>query len=571
MIPRAHNEIIDQLVAYKRIFRSVAFFTAVMNLLLLAPSLYMLDVYDRVLTSRNEYTLLLLSAIILFLFVIYAMLEMVRSHAVIEVSKKIDAKLNERVYTAAFEQNLKREGINAGQALNDLTTMRQFVTGPALYAFFDFPWFPIYLLIIFLFNFWLGVFSVVSTIILITLAYINELITHEPLSEANILALQSSNLASNNLRNAETLESMGMLQGIKILWLEKHTKFMAAQSLASQRAANIGAITKFFRTATQSLVLGLAAYLVLQNELSAGMMIAATILLGKTLAPIESVIAAWKQWRGVLSAYERLNKLLEDNPPRSIGMSLPRPIGNISLDHVYAAAPGTQGAILKDISINLEPGDVLGVVGPSASGKSTLAKILVGVWEAVPRCVRIDGADAYLWNKDELGSALGYMPQEIDLLPGSVSQNIARFTKFESEDVISAAKTAGVHEMILKFPKGYDSLVGGGNLILSGGQKQRIALARAIFGKPNIVVLDEPNSNLDEAGEIALINAIEELKTRKATTVVITHRTSLLKTTTKLLVLQDGMVRHYGPTEQVLKVLQEQMRNSSTSLESRKQ
>ena len=558
MQPVVTSELIIQLSAYKKIFRSVAFFTAAMNLLLLAPSLYMLDIYDRVLTSRNEYTLLLLSAITLFLFLIYGLLEAVRSHTVIEISKKIDAQLNERVYVAAFEQNLKRGGFNAGQALNDLTTIRQFVTGPALYAFFDFPWFPIYLLIIFLFNFWLGVFSVFSAGILILLAYINESITHAPLSEANTLAIQSSNLASNNLRNAETLESMGMLQGIKSLWLEKHNKFMSAQSLASQRAANISAVTKFFRTATQSLVLGLAAYLVLQNQLSAGMMIAATILLGKTLAPIESVIAVWKQWRGVLSAYERLNSLLADNPVRKVGMSLPRPVGNISLEHVYAAPPGLQKAILKDISFILEPGDVLGVVGPSASGKSTLAKILIGVWEAVPRCVRIDGADAYLWNKDELGSALGYMPQEIDLLPGSVSQNIARFANFKSEDVILAAKTAGVHEMILQFPKGYDSLVGGADLVLSGGQKQRIALARAVYGLPNIVVLDEPNSNLDEVGEMALIKAIEELKARNATTIVITHRTALLKTTTKLLILQDGIVRQYGPTESVLQSLKEQ-------------
>lgn len=291
MQPGTTSELIGQISAYKKIFRSVAFFTAAMNLLLLVPSLYMLDVYDRVLTSRNEYTLLLLSIIAVFLLLMYALLDAVRSHAVIEISKKIDSQLNDRVYTAAFEQNLRRGDTNAGQALNDLTTIRQFITGPALYTFFDFPWFPIYLLIIFLFNIWLGIFSIICTSVLIVLAYVNESITHAPLSEASALAIQSSNLATNNLRNAETLESMGMLQGIKSLWLERHNKFMSSQSLASQRAANIGAATKFFRTATQSLVLGLAAYLVLQNQLSAGMMIAATILLGKTLAPIESVIA----------------------------------------------------------------------------------------------------------------------------------------------------------------------------------------------------------------------------------------------------------------------------------------
>jgi ATP-binding cassette subfamily C exporter for protease/lipase len=554
--PKEENEILVALHGYSRIFRVIAVFTAAMNFMLLAPSLYMLEVYDRVLSSRNEFTLLMLTLIVVLIFVIYGALDAVRSYAVIEMSKKIDANLNERTYTAAFEQNLKTRGSNAGQALNDLTTLRQFVTGPSLYAFFDAPWFPFYLIVIYLFNFWLGVFSTFCMLLLILLAYINETVTHKPLSEANTLAVQSSNLAANNLRNAEILEVMGMLPGIRKRWFELHQKFMSIQALASERAATLGATTKFVRVTTQSLVLGLAAYLVLIDQITPGMMIAATILLGKALGPVEAVIGAWRQWRGAVSSYERLNKLLVENPQRNTGMSLPRPEGSIQLEHVYAAAPGGQKHILKDLTFQLEPGDILGVIGPSASGKSTLAKIMVGLWNATPNCVRIDGADAFRWNKDELGPALGYVPQDIEMLPGTVSENIARFYSFQSEEVIEAAKIAGVHEMILGFEKGYDTVIGDGGSILSGGQKQRIALARAIFGQPSIVVLDEPNSNLDDLGELALLNAVTHLRSRKTTAVIITHRTSLLRATNKLLYLHEGSVKAFGPTQKVLEALQ---------------
>ena len=554
--PPADNEILVALYGYKKIFRSVGFFTACMNLLLLVPSIYMLEVYDRVLTSRNEFTLLMLSLIILLLYVIYAALDAIRSHTVIEVGKKIDAELNHRTYTAAFEQNLKVRGGNAGQALNDLTTIRQFVTGPSLYAFFDAPWFPFYLVVIFLFNGWLGLFSTVCVLILIVLAFLNESVTHEPLSEASTLSVQSSNIASNNLRQAEVLESMGMLPALRDRWFALHSKFLHMQAVASQRAATMGAMTKFFRTLMQSLALGFAAFLVLENKLSPGMMIAATILLGKATAPVEMVIGSWKQWRGVVSSYDRLKKLLSDNPPRVVGMSLPRPKGFLSMEGVYAAPPGVTKPVLKNITFAIEPGDVLGVIGPSAAGKSTLARVAVGIWPSTPNAARIDGADVYRWNKDELGPALGYVPQDIEVFPGTVSENIARFREFQPEDVIAAAQSAGVHDMILHFPEGYDTRIGDGGVGLSGGQKQRLALARALYGKPNLVVLDEPNSNLDEVGEAALVRAIQELQARKASVIVITHRIPILQVTNKLLLLQDGNARMFGPTAQVMQALQ---------------
>lgn len=568
-IPPADNEILKALYGYKKIFRSVGIFTAVMNLLLLIPSLYMLEVYDRVLTSRNAFTLLMLTLMMLVMYVIYAALEAIRSYTVVEVGKKIDAELNQRTYTAAFEQNLKMRGGNAGQALNDLTTIRHFVTGPTLFSFFDAPWFPFYLLVIFLFNFWLGLFATICTAILIIVAVINEVVTHQPLSEANTLSVQSSNLASNNLRNAEILESMGMLPGIRRRWFELHSKFLETQALGSQRAASLAAVTKFLRITMQSLTLGLAAFLVLEHQLSPGMMIAATILLGKALSPVEAIIGVWKQWRGVVSSYERLKKLLDDNPPRTPGMSLPRPEGHLSMEHVYARAPGSEQMILKDISFAIEPGDILGVIGPSAAGKSTLARVAVGVWPTASSCARIDGADVYKWSKDELGPAIGYVPQDIEIFPGTVGDNIARFSEYLPEDVVEAAKTAGIHDMILHFPDGYNTIIGEGGIGLSGGQKQRIALARAIYGNPSILILDEPNSNLDDAGENALLKAIESFKARKATVMLITHRVSILKATNKLLYMQDGAVRLFGPTQQVLESLQKAASQTPGALEVR--
>lgn len=560
-----NNEILSALYGYKKIFRSVGFFTAAMNLLLLVPSIYMLEVYDRVLTSRNEFTLLMLSLIILLLYIVYAALDAIRSHTVIEVGKKIDAQLNHRTYTAAFEQNLKVKGGNAGQALNDLTTIRQFVTGPSLYSFFDAPWFPFYLIVIFLFNFWLGVFSTVCVLILMMLAYLNETVTHQPLAEASTLAVQSSNMAGNNLRQAEVIESMGMLPALRERWFALHSQFLERQALASQRAANFSATTKFFRTLMQSLALGFAAFLVLENLLSPGMMIAATILLGKATSPVEMVIGSWRQWRGTVSAYERLKKLLADNPPRVTGMSLPRPKGFLSMEAVFAAPPGVKQAVLKNVTFAIAPGDVLGVIGPSAAGKSTLARVSVGIWPSTPNAARIDGADVYGWNKDELGPAIGYMPQDIEVFPGTVSENIARFTKFKPEDVIEAATAAGVHDMILHFPEGYDTRIGDGGVGLSGGQKQRLAFARALFGKPSLIVLDEPNSNLDEAGEAALVQAIKGLQARNATVMVITHRVPILQVTNKLMLLQEGVVRMFGPTGEVMQALQKQVAGASAA------
>ncbi len=552
------NEITEALISFKKTFRTIGVFSAIINLLLLGPTLYMLQVYDRVLQSRNEMTLLMLSLILVGCLAFMSALDFVRSFVLIRVGARLDMQLNKRVYTAAFEQSLKKGGGNAGQALHDLTNIRQFVTGNGLFAFFDAPWFPIYLLVIFMFNIWLGIFALLMTLVLIGLAYLNEKMTRQSLDEANSMAIASSTQASNNLRNAEVIEAMGMLPNLIGRWYQTHGRFLNLQAQASEKAGIIGAWTKFTSLSSTSLALGLGALLAIQGAVSPGMMIGASILMGKALQPVQMLIGVWKQFGSTRSAYERLTRLLEENPPRQAGMALEKPKGTLSVEAVTAAPPGVTVPVLKGLNFAIVPGDVLGIIGPSGSGKSTLARLLVGVWPSAMGKVRLDGADVYQWNKDELGPHIGYLPQDIELFSGSISENIARFGEIDSEKVIQAARRAGVHDLILHMPKGYDTLLGDGGAGLSGGQKQRLGLARAMYGDPSVIVLDEPNSNLDDAGEQALVAAINDLRQRGKTIVLITHRTSIIGITSKLLLLRDGMIQMFGPSKDVLQKLAQQ-------------
>ena len=556
-LQNSKNEIANVLLMFKRTFVTVGVFSAISNLLMLVPSLYMLQVYDRVLGSRNELTLLMLTVMMLVAYLMTSGLDMIRSFVLVRVGAKFDMQLNKRVYTAAFEQNLKAAGISAGQSLSDLTNLRQFLTGNALFAFFDAPWFPFYLIVIFIFEPSLGVFALCGTVVLVALAIVNERVTRAPLSEANSMAIVSGQLATNNLRNAEVIESMGMLSNLMERWFKLHSRFLRLQAVASEKAGIVGAVTKFVQTSLQSLVLGFGALLVLENKISAGMMIAASILVGRALAPVQQLIGVWKSWSSTRSAYERLNKLLSENPERVAGMELPKPTGVVTVEGVTAMAPGSKTMVLKGVTFAIGAGDVLGIVGPSGCGKSTLARLLVGVWPAAMGKVRLDGADIYQWNKDQLGPHMGYLPQDIELFGGSISDNIARFGEVNAEQVVLAAKRAGVHDMILHMPKGYDTMLGDGGSGLSGGQKQRLGLARAMYGDPALLVLDEPNSNLDDVGEAALVRAINDLRAHGKTIVLITHRTSAIAATTKLLVMRDGQVSLFGPTNQVLAALQE--------------
>lgn len=551
-INHSKNEIAQILLGFRGTFRTVGVFSAIINLLMLVPSLYMLQVYDRVLSSRNETTLWMLTVMMLGAYLFISALEFVRSFVLIRLGAQLDMKLNKRIYTAAFEQNLKRAGGNAGQALQDLANIRQFLTGNGVFAFFDAPWFPIYLLVIFLFNTYLGLFALVGTILLVALAYVNEVVSRKPLSQASGMHVAASNLATNNLRNAEVIEAMGMLPNLMSRWFKLHSRFIQLQAEASEKASIVGAVTKFARISMQSLILGFGALLALKGTITPGMMIVASILMGRALSPVEQLINVWKSWSSTRSAYQRLVELLSTNPPRITGMALPKPLGRVGLQSVTAVPPGAAEAAIKNLSFTLAPGDVLGVIGPSGAGKSTLARLLVGVWPAAVGHVRLDGADVYQWDKDELGPHIGYLPQDIELFGGTISENIARFGEVDAEKVVLAAKRAGVHDMILHMPMGYNTPIGDGGAGLSGGQKQRIGLARAMYDDPSLIVLDEPNSNLDDVGEKALLAAIADLHQRGKTIVMITHRTSAIGVTNKLLLLTDGVAQMFGPSAEVL-------------------
>ena len=552
--PKAHvaNEMLAALTAYKRAFFNIGLFSAVINLLMLAPALYMLQVYDRVLASGNEMTLLMLTLMILGLFGLMGALEWVRSQVVIRLGTQMDMRLNQRVYDAAFEAQLSTGSPATGQALNDLTSLRQFATGNALFAFFDAPWFPVYLWVIFMFSPWLGLLALGGAVLLMLLAWLNQRVSQGPLKAASELSVEATQQASAHLRNAEAIEAMGMLATLRGHWLAQHTAFLAQQNLASEKTASVGAWSKGVRLALQSLVLGLGALLAVQGQITAGMMIAGSILMGRVLSPIDQLIGVWKQWTSARLAYQRLESLLQAHPARPPRMALPVPRGELAVEQLSASAPGTRRATLSNLSFTLPAGQVLGVIGPSGCGKSTLARLLIGVWQPLAGKVRLDGAQLSQWDKQQLGPYLGYLPQDIQLFAGTIAQNIARFAQVDADKVLAAAQMAGVHSLILQMPEGYDTRLGDGGAGLSGGQKQRIGLARALYGLPALIVLDEPNANLDEAGEQALLQAIAQLKQLKRTLILITHKPNVLTLTDQLLILREGQLQAYGPTAKVL-------------------
>lgn len=548
----AASELRKVLNAFRGAFVAVGAFSLCINVLMLAPSLYMLQVYDRVLNSRNETTLLMLSLILVGLYLLYAALEWVRSMVLVRVGVRLDLALDGRVFNAAFERNLRSGGGNAAQALGDLQVVRQFLTGNGLFAFFDAPWAPIYLLVITAFHPLLGLVALVGTLLLVALAWLTNRITHPPLAQAQRLAMQSSSQINNHLRNAEVIESMGMLDNLRDRWFAKHVSMLRLQAQASDRAGVLSALTRFLRMLLQSLMLGLGAWLVLDNKLTGGMMIAGSILAGRALAPVELVIGSWRGFLGARDAYGRLEELLRQFPVREVSLALPPPTGLVAVEGVTAVPPGTRRAVLNNLSVLMPAGQVVGVIGPSGAGKSSLARLLVGVWPAAAGVVRLDGADIYRWDKAELGPYIGYLPQDVELFEGTIAENIARFGQIDSIKVVEAARRAGVHELILRFPEGYDTQIGVGGAVLSGGQRQRIGLARALYGDPVLIVLDEPNSNLDDVGEAALVEAIRGLKRAGRTVVLITHRTNVLATVDALLVLRDGALVLYGPRDEVM-------------------
>jgi ATP-binding cassette subfamily C protein EexD len=528
------------------------FFSMFINILMLVPTLYMLQLYGRVVTSRSQETLIMLTAIVVVLFITLALLEMVRSRILVRLSNKMDKELNGRVFDALFKLAEKYPSKASSIALSDLTQIRQFMTGNGLFAFFDAPWLPIYVAVLFMFHPYYGYFSLGAIVILLTITTLNEFSTKGKLKEANEFNSQAMMYVNSNLRNAEVIHAMGMKDNIRNRWLEKHYNFLNAQSRASASAGVWTNISKITRMMLQSLMLGLGGYLAITDEVNAGMMIAGSILLGRALAPLDLMVNTWKQFSSARTSYSRLNALLNDFPKEKEYMELPAPQGELLLEQVVVVPPNGKEPSIKGISLAIEKGDVVGVIGPSAAGKSSLARAILGIWPLANGKVRLDKADISQWDKVALGKYIGYLPQDIELFQGTVSENIARFGEINAKKVVEAAQRTGVHEMILRLPDGYDTKIGVGGSSLSGGQRQRIGLARAIYDDPVLVVLDEPNSNLDELGEQGLIHAITHLKSIRSTVIIITHRPNILQVTNKLLVMRDGLLEMYGSTHEVL-------------------
>lgn len=515
----------------------------------------MLELYDRVLGSRSMDTLVGITVIVTFMFIILWLLQFVQSNILIRVGSRLDKSLNNRIFNAIFQKSLRQPGVDIGQAISDLTSIRQFLTGQGILAFFELPWSPLYLVILFWAHPLMGTFALIAAALSFGLMLINEFATKKPLDEANQKAVVSRNYASQNLRNAEIIHALGMEENIRKKWLQGHFAFLSKQAEASEKASVFSHLSRVIRTMAQSFILGLGCYLALKNEVSPGMMIAGSIIMGRALAPLDMIISTWKLFSAARMSYKRVSDLLAEAPPLKRYMTLPPPKGNVSIEGIIVQPPGSNTSVLKSVSFAVNGGESVGIIGPSASGKSTLARAILGIWQPMVGKVRLDGADINQLNRDEIGQYLGYLPQDIELFDGTISENIARFGEIVPAKVIKAAQLAGVHEMILNLPAGYDTRIGMGGSVLSAGQRQRIAFARALYGDPKIIVLDEPNSNLDDQGEFALAMAINTLKQAGTTIFLITHRPGILARMDKILFLKDGLVAAFGPRDAVLQAL----------------
>ncbi|MCK4494631.1 MAG: type I secretion system permease/ATPase [Methylococcales bacterium] len=548
----------------KGAFVSAMGFSMIINLLTLAPVVYMLQLYDRVISSGNGTTLLMLTLIMVVIFFTQGALETIRTLILVRVSTRLETLLNKRLFKIAYKKSLYTGGQQASsQPLDDLTSLRQFLTGNGLFAFFDAPWMPIYLGIMFLFHPYFGYAAIFAAVLLSILALINEKVTRSVLAEANGLAAGNRMHLNKNLKNAEVIESMGMFDNIFERWLERSHKVLTLQAKASAKAGFLSSLSKTLRGLFQSLTLGLGAYLAINQEINPSMMIAGSILLGKALAPIDQLIGGWKGFIVARTQYKRLNDLLINIPDDKDKMSLQAPKGQLQAEQAVIVPPGAKVPAVKGVSFTIDAGDTVGILGPSGAGKSSLARALLGIWPTSNGAIRLDGADIFDWDRVELGAHIGYLPQDIELFEGSISENISRFGEMDSDKIIEAAKMAGVHEMILHLPDGYDTMIGAVGNNLSGGQRQRVGLARAVYGNPKLIVLDEPNSNLDDSGEMALAHAIASLKTKKTTIIIVTHRHNILGQLNKLLLLQEGLVALYGGRDAVLAKMAEQQQQAA--------
>lgn len=541
----------------KPLLRRAAFFSIVAGMLVLAPSAYMLEVYDRVVSSRNHFTLLMLTLAVVGAFVVMEVLEWIRAKILLQAGREIEASLAPRVFDAVFQANVRRvPGANL-QAMTDLRTVRDFVGSQPVTAVMESPASLLFLVLVFAISPVLGWVCVVGAVVQVGLGLLNERSTQPPLAEANRAAIAAQVYADGTLRNAQVIEAMGMLKEIHARWMEKQREFLGLQALASERAGTYQSSMKFVSNVLASGLLGLAAWLLLHNSLNGGpgMLIVASILGARILAPILQAVTNWRTVINVRESWKRLDRLLAAIPAKAPSMALPAPKGMLQVEQAMAIPPGSSVPTLRGVNFALRPGEVAVVIGPSASGKTTLARLLTGLWPCSAGKVRLDGADVHTWDKTQLGPHVGYLPQGVELFDGTIADNIARFGDADPSKVEAAARAVGLHEYILSLPDGYDTEVGREGAVLSGGQRQRVGLARAVYGEPSFVVLDEPNSSLDEAGDAALAEAIRALRSRGTTFVIMTHRPNILAIADKILLLNEGAQQAFGPREEVLAAL----------------
>ena len=536
-------------------FGTAGAFSLAINLLYLAGPLYMLQVYDRVVPSSSTVTLVMLTLALLLAYLALAGLDAVRARVLTRASLRLDSRIAPKILTEIIDHPASAGGARS-QLLRDFDAFRQFVSGAGIHAIFDLPWAPVYIAVIFMLHWSLGAFALGCSIVLVLMTLVNEWLVRSPLTEANEAAARNYAFTEMSLRNVEVLRALGMTQGLLRRWGHDRRRLLERQTVASDRAAATQSIIRFLRLSMQSVILGLGAYLVIERSVSSGAIFAASLLLGRALQPVEQITGAWRNLVSVRGAVRRLRALFAASSVRGTSLELPKPAGHLDVESLSFALPGATKPLLRGVSFTVKPGEVLGVIGPSGAGKSMLARHLVGVLSPSAGSVRLDGADVSDWARGGLGQYIGYLPQDIELFADSVASNINRFQPGDDPATLRAAGLAGVHELILRLPQGYDTQIGEGGAVLSGGMRQRLALARAVYGEPTLVVLDEPNSNLDGEGDIALANCINQLRERGAAVVVISHQPGLLGVIDKLLVLHDGAVAAYGPRSEVLARLQ---------------
>ncbi len=559
-------ELSQAMSALRPHFVRAAWMGMIAALLVLAPSYYMLEVYDRVVNSRSHLTLVMLTVAVLGAYVLMETLEWARGQVMHQAGHALDRALGDRFFTAMFSAKLRVPDKGTPQVMNDFRTLRDFLASAPITALIEAPVSLVLLVVIFLMHPALGVAALLGAIVQVFIGWLNERSTRPPLAAANRAAIAAQVYADGTLRNAQVIESMGMQRDIHKRWMDKQRAMLNLQAMASDRAGVFQAVTRFVATVLGSLMIGLGAWLLLNRSLppnGAGLMIVASILGGRVMAPLVALVAQWRLVVNARDAWGRLEQLLTVVPRKLDAMALPPPRGLLQVESVVAAAPGSQVTIIKNVAFALQPGEVLAVVGPSASGKTTLARLLVGLWPAAIGKVRLDGVDVHTWDKLELGPHIGYLPQDVELFDGSLAENISRFGELDMTKVHEAAKAVGLHEFIQSLPHGYETQLGADGARLSGGQRQRVGLARAIYGDPILVVLDEPNSSLDDLGDAALALAILALKAKGTTFVVNTHRVSVLSVADKMLVLRDGTTHDFGPRDQVLAALKQAARQAA--------